>query len=86
MENVRSFGQWLKQRRKTLDLTQAELARQVGCATVTLQTEQEGYMRDAVAARARLDTATWESVWAEGQAMTLEQVVAHALAGDDGAR
>ena len=41
--------------------------------------EQEGYMRDAAAARARLDTATWEGVWAEGQAMTLEQVLADAL-------
>ena len=32
-----SFGAWLKQRRKALDLTQAELARLLGCATVTLQ-------------------------------------------------
>ncbi len=31
-----SFGQWLQQRRKALDLTQAELARQVSCATVTI--------------------------------------------------
>ncbi len=32
-----SFGGWLKQRRKALDLTQAELADQVGCAVTTLQ-------------------------------------------------
>ena len=32
-----TFGQWLRRRRKTLDLTQAELARRVGCAKVTLQ-------------------------------------------------
>ena len=31
-----SFGQWLKQRRKTLDLTREQLAQSVGCATVTL--------------------------------------------------
>ena len=31
-----SFGRWLQQRRKTLGLTQAELAHQVGCATVTI--------------------------------------------------
>ncbi len=31
-----SFGRWLQQRRRALDLTQAELARQVGCATVTI--------------------------------------------------
>ncbi len=37
MEESYSFGNWLKQRRKALDITQAELARRVGCATVTLQ-------------------------------------------------
>ena len=31
-----SFGQWLKQRRKTLDLTQEELAQLIGCAVITL--------------------------------------------------
>ena len=33
----RSFGGWLRQRRRALDLTQAELARRVGCSTVTLR-------------------------------------------------
>src|SRR5260221_9883079 len=33
----RSFGDWLRQRRRELDLTQSELARQVGCSTVTLR-------------------------------------------------
>ncbi len=32
-----SFGNWLRQRRKALDMTQAELAEQVGCATVTIR-------------------------------------------------
>jgi transcriptional regulator with XRE-family HTH domain len=32
-----SFGQWLKQRRQMLDLTQRELAQQVGCAEITIQ-------------------------------------------------
>src|SRR5436190_13057534 len=32
-----SFGAWLKQRRKALDLTQAELADQVGCTVTTIQ-------------------------------------------------
>jgi transcriptional regulator with XRE-family HTH domain len=32
-----SFGAWLKQRRKALDLTCEELAQQVGCAVVTLR-------------------------------------------------
>ncbi|MEA3336130.1 MAG: tetratricopeptide repeat protein [Chloroflexota bacterium] len=37
MRGDTSFGQWLKQRRKALDLTQQELARQVGCAVITIQ-------------------------------------------------
>src|SRR5919199_1035129 len=37
MDESTSFGAWLKQRRKALDLTQEELARHLGCATVTLQ-------------------------------------------------
>ena len=32
-----SFGQWLKKRRRALDLTQQELAQRVGCATITIQ-------------------------------------------------
>ncbi len=36
MTGQTSFGQWLKQRRKTLDLTREELARRVGCSTETI--------------------------------------------------
>ena len=32
-----SFGYWLRRQRQALDLTQAVLARRVGCATVTIQ-------------------------------------------------
>jgi len=32
-----SFGNWLRQRRKALDLTQHDLAEQVGCAVVTIR-------------------------------------------------
>src|SRR5258707_10660141 len=32
-----SFGNWLRQRRKALDLTQLELADQVGCSVITLR-------------------------------------------------
>ena len=31
-----SFGQWLKRRRRALDMTQEELAQRVGCAEVTI--------------------------------------------------
>ncbi len=37
MNGEGSFGEWLSRRRRALHLTQAELARKVGCATVTLQ-------------------------------------------------
>ncbi len=37
MDAERSFGDWLRQRRKALDLTQDELAQQVGCSAITLR-------------------------------------------------
>jgi class 3 adenylate cyclase len=37
MEPINSFGYWLRRRRKALDLTQHELARQLGCALGTLK-------------------------------------------------
>jgi predicted ATPase/DNA-binding XRE family transcriptional regulator len=49
-----SFGQWLKQRRKSLDLTQAELAHRVGCATSTLQKVEASQRRPSAEFAARL--------------------------------
>jgi DNA-binding XRE family transcriptional regulator len=37
-----SFGEWLRQRRHILDLTQQELADQVGCARITLRRIEAG--------------------------------------------
>jgi predicted ATPase/transcriptional regulator with XRE-family HTH domain len=37
METTDSFGYWVRRRRKALDLTQEELAQQVGCAVVSLR-------------------------------------------------
>ena len=37
MDETYSFGYWVRRRRKALDLTQAALARDVGCATVTIR-------------------------------------------------
>jgi predicted ATPase/DNA-binding XRE family transcriptional regulator len=37
MDLETSFGRWLRARRRALDLTQADLARRVGCAVVTIQ-------------------------------------------------
>jgi predicted ATPase/transcriptional regulator with XRE-family HTH domain len=40
-----SFGPWLKQRRRSLDLTQADFARQVGCAANTIKKLESGVLR-----------------------------------------
>ncbi len=37
METTFSFGYWVRRRRKALNLTQAALAQQVGCATITIK-------------------------------------------------
>ena len=45
MEQIATFGHWLKTRRKALDLTQAELAGRVGCATISIQFMETGKRR-----------------------------------------
>ena len=45
-------------------------------------TDQAEYDRYTAAARAHLDEQTWTVLWAEGQAMPLEQAVAYALEED----
>src|SRR5262245_65205476 len=37
MDGNASFGYWVRRQRKALDLTQAELARRVGCAESTIR-------------------------------------------------
>src|SRR4051794_20673543 len=37
MDDATSFGTWLRRRRKALDLTQADLARRVGCTASLLR-------------------------------------------------
>src|SRR5262245_8692543 len=45
MDTSISFNRWLRQRRRALDLTQAGLAAQVGCATDTLRKIESGGLR-----------------------------------------
>ena len=40
-----SFGEWLRQRRRILDLTQQELADQAGCARITLRRIESGGLK-----------------------------------------
>jgi predicted ATPase/DNA-binding CsgD family transcriptional regulator/transcriptional regulator with XRE-family HTH domain len=48
MRDAPSFGAWLKRRRKALDLTQAALARLVGCATVSIRKFEGGEQRPSL--------------------------------------
>lgn len=59
-----SFGCWLKQRRKALDLTQADLADQVGCSVVTIRKIEADDLRPSKQISERL---------ADGLAITLEE-------------
>jgi predicted ATPase len=52
-----SFGQWLKRRRKALDLTQAALARAVPCAVQTVRALEADELRPSRQLAARLDKA-----------------------------
>jgi transcriptional regulator with XRE-family HTH domain len=44
-EGTTFFGQWLRQRRRSLDLTQTELADMVGCSVVTIRKVEVGERR-----------------------------------------
>ena len=57
MEEIVAFGDWLKQRRRALDLTQEEVARRVGCATVTLKKIEQDERRPSKELAARLAQA-----------------------------
>jgi hypothetical protein len=37
-----AFAEWVRQRRKALDLTQTMLARRVGCAVITIKKNRTG--------------------------------------------
>ncbi len=54
MEQRDSFGYWMRRRRKTLDLTQQELAQQVGCAVGTIQKLEGDERRPSKQLAARL--------------------------------
>jgi predicted ATPase/transcriptional regulator with XRE-family HTH domain len=54
VSNTDSFGQWVKQRRTSLDLTQRELARQASCAEVTLRKIEAGNLRPSAQLAAAL--------------------------------
>ena len=54
MDEFVSFGSWLRARRRARDLTQADLARQVGCATSTLKKIEQDQRRPSKELAARL--------------------------------
>jgi len=54
MDLITPVGPWLKQRRKELDLTQAELALRVGCAVSTIRKIEAGRLRPSTQIAERL--------------------------------
>jgi predicted ATPase/class 3 adenylate cyclase len=54
MDEYASFGAWIQRRRKALDLTQAELAEQVGCALGTIRKIETDERRPSKQIAARL--------------------------------
>lgn len=56
MEEIFSFGIWLRRRRKALDLTQAELAQRVPCATITIRRIEADDLRPSLEVAERLAT------------------------------
>ena len=48
MNEIVSFGDWVRQRRKMLGLTQAALAKQVGCAVVTVKKIEQDERRPSL--------------------------------------
>jgi DNA-binding XRE family transcriptional regulator len=51
VEEIFSFGIWLRRRRRALDLTQAELAQRVGCATITIRRIEADDLRPSLEIR-----------------------------------
>jgi transcriptional regulator with XRE-family HTH domain len=56
MDDPLSFGRWLRRRRRALDLTQAQLAQQVGYAEVTLRKIEADELRPSKQMAATLAT------------------------------
>jgi transcriptional regulator with XRE-family HTH domain len=54
MDEPGAFGYWLRRRRKTLDLTQAQLAARVGCSLKTIQKLEAEERRPSLAMAERL--------------------------------
>src|SRR5690349_15858824 len=54
MHEAPSFGDWLRQSRKALDLTQEALAAQVGCSRVTIRKIEGHTLRPSAQIAARL--------------------------------
>ncbi|HMZ08578.1 MAG TPA: helix-turn-helix transcriptional regulator, partial [Anaerolineales bacterium] len=57
MKQESSFGSFVRQRRREMDLTQEELARRVGCAAITLRKIEADDLRPSVQIAERLAMA-----------------------------
>ena len=68
MSDTLSFGSWVKQRRKALDLTQQDLARFVGCSESAILKFESGKRRPSKQITERLARAIGKEVRAHFRA------------------
>src|SRR3954466_8888467 len=91
MASDEQFKDWFKQRRKSLDFTQEELARQVGCSVATIRGMEQGVLHPsrqlAQLVAEALEIPSEEqaafTMWARGAAARQEQRGAGVLASTD---
>ena len=57
MDREISFGSIVKDHRQSIDLTQAELARRVACATITIRKIEADSLRPSIQIAERLATS-----------------------------
>ena len=53
----------------------------LACGAVRNAPEQQAYEHDVAGVRAQLEGSAFSAAWAEGRAMTLDQILAYALEG-----
>ena len=69
MDQTSSFGGYVRQRRREMDLTQEELARRVGCAAITLRKIEADDLRASVQIAERLRMALAIPLEQSGQSL-----------------
>ena len=77
-----SFGFWIKRRRKSLDLTQQELARRIGCSPsliFKIESDERRPSRQIAELEAQFTPDRYEMIHVRAQSKTFEALVQQML-------